>query len=270
MKKFIEDSFLKEERFIERKSLGQVKLVKKDILEKIARFAEQEDVVIEIGGGEGNLTELLSKKARLTICFEVDQRLKEKILEKIEFGLLLNMDFLSLPIHKIKDIEINNYKGDPQKIKEILNLTGKFKIVANIPFYISSRLIHKLISFDFFHLKGVHILVQREFSRKLCAKSGTEEYSAISAIANFFFDININFDVPRFYFRPIPKVHSSFISLIPKNIVLQEYEKIRDFINFTYNLFQRRKAKIGEKRIYQLTPQEIFDFFLYGEIEHPD
>lgn len=262
MKKLIEDFFLKEERFVERKSLGQVKLVKRDILEKIAGFAGPDDVVIEIGGGEGNLTELLSKRAKLIICFEVDQRLKEKILDKIEFGLLLNMDFLSLPIRKIKSIEINNYKGDPQKIKEILNLTEKFKIVANIPFYISSKLIHKILSLDFFNLKGVHILVQREFSRKLCAKPGTEEYSAISAISNFFFDIKINFDVPRFYFRPIPNVHSSFISLIPKNTSLQE-EKIRDFINFTYNLFQRKRAKIGEKRIYQITPQEIFNFFLY-------
>lgn len=261
MKNLLEEFFIKERKTIRRIFLGQIKLVKNDILEKISEFVDHDDIVIEIGGGEGNLTELLSKRAKMTICFEIDKRYKDKILEKIKFGIALNEDFLSIPIYKIKDLAITDYRGDLNEIKFILNSTDKFKIVANIPYYISSKLIHKLISFDFFHLKSVHILVQKEFAQKVCAKPGSQEYSAISAIANFFFDTKINFDVPRFYFRPTPKVHSSFLSLIPKKITLQE-NQINKFIDFIYALFQRRKRKIGGKRVYQLTPHEIFDFFL--------
>ncbi|MCX7734789.1 MAG: rRNA adenine N(6)-methyltransferase family protein [bacterium] len=249
-----------------RKSLGQIKLVKKESLEKIASFAERSDNVVEVGSGEGNLTELLSDKSNMVICFEIDRRLKEKILKKISFGILLIRDFLNFPLNKLKE-ETENFnseifvKGDIERIKKVLAETDKFKIVANIPYYISSRFIHKIIIEDFPLLKSIHILVQKEFAHKLCAKPGSYNYSAISAIANLFFETKIEFDVPRFYFRPVPKVHSSFISLKPKQVKPDILNRRNELIDFTYKLFKRRKKVFGNKRVFQLSPEEIADFF---------
>lgn len=253
-----------------RKSIGQVKLVKGEILKRISSFASENDTVIEIGGGEGDLTALLSKKSKLVISFEIDERFKEEILRRIDFGVVVVRDFLSVPVRSIAELLLSErpepfvfFKGDLNTIRDVVKQTPKFKIVANIPFYISSKLIHKLVTVDFPFLESVHILVQREFAKKIHAQPGSDEYSAISAIANFFFDIKINFDVPRFFFRPVPEVHSSFISLIPKRGLDESAVKnAQRFIEFAYVIMRKRKRLVGGKRAYQLSPQEIFDFSL--------
>lgn len=264
--------------YVERKSLGQIKLVKSSVLEKISDLAHKDDVVIEIGGGDGNLTELLSKKSKMVISFEIDERFKEELLEKLNYGAVIVADFLTIPIQNIKDMvedaEIGRklpvfFKGDPPEVIDVIRKSEKFKVIANIPFYISSRLIHKLITTDFSMLKEVHILVQKEFAQKICAQPGTEGYSAISAVTNLFFETRISFDAPRFYFRPVPKVHSSLLSLIPRPESEAYLQDAQAFLNFAYDIFRKRKRKVqGAKRIYQLSPQELFSFFLFKHKGH--
>ncbi len=260
------------EVLIPRKSLGQHKLIKKSILEKIGSFAKKDEVVLEIGGGEGNLTKILEKNSKLVICFEIDERKFNHLKKIIEFGVIVKADFLQVKleeIYKIYEKEKESViKGDEEKIKDILSHREKIKIVSNIPFHISSQLIHKIIT-EISVIKSVHLLTQYEFAEKISANVGDENYSALSCITRFFFEPKIEFTVPKFFFRPIPKVNAAFISLYPKEKKVELFyqdnnnaqQKILKFIDFCYQNFKRRKKLMGEKRVYQISPDEIFEEF---------
>jgi 16S rRNA (adenine1518-N6/adenine1519-N6)-dimethyltransferase len=259
---------------IPRKSLGQHKLVKKDILEKIGSFAHKDDMVVEIGGGEGNLTKILERNSKLVISFEIDDRMYEHLKKIIQFGVVVKKDFLQTRLDEIYKIYENNndtvcIKGDREKVRKILDQREKIKIVSNIPFYISSQLIHKIV-LEVFDIKSVHLLVQYEFAKKISAKEGDENYSAISCITRFFFEPKIEFVIPNFFFRPIPEVNGAFISLFTKenHIKLfyqddkeQGQKMILKFVDFCYRTFKRRKKLMSGKRVYQLSPYEVFEEF---------
>ncbi len=260
------------EVLIPRKSLGQHKLIKKSILEKIGSFAKNDEIVLEIGGGEGNLTKILERNSKLVICFEIDERNFNHLKKIIEFGVIIKSDFLQVKLEEIYKIYEKEkeavIKGDVEKVKEILSQREKIKIVSNIPFYISSQIIHKIIT-EIFVIKSVHLLTQYEFAEKISANEGDENYSAISCITRFFFEPKIEFIVPKFFFRPIPKVNAAFISLYPKEKKVEPFcqdnnnarKKILKFIDFCYQSFKRRKKLMGEKRVYQFSPDEIFEEF---------
>lgn len=259
--------------YITRKSLGQHKLVKHDILERISDFARDNDVVIEIGGGEGNLTELLAERSALVISFEPDMRYFELLEKKLSFGVAVCGDFLMFDLSDLPclvDGELSgdfkvSLRGEPAKIKDIIRRQGdRVKIVSNIPFYISSNVVHK-VALESYLLSSVHLLVQREFARKLIAHPGTSLYSAISCMTQFFFSVRIEFDIPPFFFRPKPKVFASFISLYPKRVNVEKFgrdkEVIAKFIDFIYKVFRRRRRQIDGTRAYMLSPEEVFALF---------
>ncbi len=256
---------------IHRKSLGQHTLNDRKILERISQFASSEDVIIEIGGGEGNLTELLSSRSRFIITFEIDQRYVSEISKKIIKGIIVLADFLEVNLHKLYDYITQHQqvfiKGVKEEELKDLLYHKKFKIISNIPFNISSHLIHKLILESFF-VESVHILIQKEFAKKLVAQPGSDLYSAISSLTQFFYRIKIEFDIPPWKFTPKPKVWGSFISLYPKseNLELfsaqsinQSITAIAKFINFTYEIFRGRKKLYCNKRVYKMSPEEIFE-----------
>lgn len=265
--------------------MGQNKLAKPEFLEKISSFATEEDVVIEIGGGEGNLTELLEENSLLTISFEPDERLFENLIKRVDFGIFIKKDFFEFEFEHLKnsqEMKKNNpdeviIKGDEAKIEQILKNQKSFKIISNIPFYISSQLIHRVV-LDIFYIKSVHILVQKEFAEKISAKEGEKIYSAISCITRFFYEPKIEFIIPNFFFIPRPEVHSAFISLYPKeksknlfNLgdIQNSKEMIAEFIDFTYSLFKRRKKAQDGKRVYELSPEEVFELFKKRKNQKP-
>ncbi|GEM_PF-894935 len=285
LKKIVELYIIPKRRIIPRKSMGQNKLAKPEFLEKISSFANEEDVVIEVGGGEGNLTELLEEKSILVISFEPDERLFENLIKRVDFGIFIKNDFFEFEFEHLKNIhemKKNNpdkviIKGDEAKIEQILKSQKTFKIVSNIPFYISSPLIHRII-LDIFYIKSVHILVQKEFAEKISAKEGEIIYSAISCITRFFYEPKIEFVIPNFFFIPRPEVHSAFISLYPKeeskNLfdlgdTKKSKEFIAEFIDFTYSLFKRRKKSQNGKRVYELSPEEVFELFKKRKNQKP-
>ncbi|GBD02970.1 Ribosomal RNA small subunit methyltransferase A [bacterium HR19] len=285
LKKIIELYIIPKRRIIPRKSMGQNKLAKPEFLEKISSFATEKDVVIEVGGGEGNLTELLEENSLLTISFEPDERLFENLIKRVDFGIFIKKDFFEFEFEQLKnpqEIKKNNpdeviIKGDEAKIEQILKNQKTFKIISNIPFYISSPLIHRIV-LDIFYIKSVHILVQKEFAEKISAKEGESIYSAISCITRFFYEPKIEFIIPNFFFIPRPEVHSAFISLYPKeeskNLfdlgdARKSKEMIAEFIDFTYSLFKRRKKAQDGKRVYELSPDEVFDLFKKRKNQKP-
>ena len=208
-----------------KKELGQHFLKDRNIAGKIARIGDikPRDNIWEIGPGRGILTkELLKEKGRIT-AFEIDEKLYP-ILEK-EFGENINL---------IKnDILKENWE---QLIPE-----GKFKIIANIPYQITSPLLMKMIDHQD-HIEKVVIMIQREVAERLRAKPSTKSYSFLSIKVQFYFQVKYEFTVKPHLFYPPPKVDSAVVSLIPqeKTPNVGNEEKFWRLVDITFR--SRRKT----------------------------
>jgi len=179
-----------------RKSLSQVFLFDRTALKRIASSVPlRGKTVLEIGAGEGVLTELLAArvgaKGRI-VALEIDRSLAEK-MEKHLKGL--------------KNVEVNFV--DALKFD-----FGGFKIIfGNLPYHISSRILFKIIESRF---STAVLCLQKEFAERLVAKPGEKEYSRLSVMSQNSCEIKILFEIPRFSFIPIPKVDSAVVLLEAK------------------------------------------------------
>lgn len=185
--------------FIFKKNYGQNFLRDKSVLNKIYELNKvtPKDLIIEIGPGDGALTKkLLNYNCRL-ICFEIDFSLKE-YLDKIESKNLLVIyeDFLSYDIKKLlKDYDYNN-----------------LYIIANIPYYITSPIIQRVVELNKYISKAV-LMVQKEVAQRICAKNGTREFGLLSVKTQIEYNTSVEFIVKKESFYPIPLVDSAIISL---------------------------------------------------------
>lgn len=232
---------LKETRFLMKKygitankSLGQNFLVDEEVISNTIKSAEinKNDLVIEIGPGLGTLTNELAKKAGKVICVELDKRMV-KILEE-RFLLFDNVKIINEDILKV----------DLNKVIEE-NKMEKTKIVANLPYYITTPIIMKLLegkaNFD-----SITVMVQKEVADRLCAKTGTREAGAITYAVEYYSKATKLFTVPNTSFIPEPNVESAVINLEVKNTKneeVQDEEKLFKIIKYAF--MQRRKTLIN-------------------------
>ncbi len=167
-----------------------------NVLEKIMEVSgvTENDEILEIGPGEGALTELLLKKAKKVNCVEIDTDL-EKILRK-KFD---------------KNPKFNLNMGDilETELEKIIN--ENTKVVANIPYYITSPIINKLIEHRD-KINEVYLMVQKEVGERVCASSGKER-SVLTLAIEYFGEASYLFTIPKEFFTPIPKIDSGFISI---------------------------------------------------------
>jgi len=185
-------------KIIPKKSLGQNFLVNKGVVQKILNAAEitNSDLVLEIGTGKGGLTEELRKKANRVIAIEKDHRLINDL--KNTFREFSNVEI----------IEDDVLKFDPYSIIHI-----PYKIVANIPYYITSHLL-KTIFEKWPMPELVVLMVQKEVAQRIVAKP--PEMNLLALSVQFFAEPKIISYVSRGSFRPIPKVDSAIIRLVPR------------------------------------------------------
>ncbi len=201
------------------KSLGQHWLKDPVILDKIVDLAElsKKDNVLEIGPGTGNLTLKLIKKCHV-IAVEVDPVLSQMLIDL-----------------KLEDFEIYNesiLKFDFSKLPK------EYKIVANIPYYLTSNLIRILADLDNKPAKTI-LLVQKEIAERLSA--GPKDYSVLGLIAQYYFNVYKGPFVRRDLFEPIPKVDSMIVILEPKkNLPLNKSD--------SQKLFKLIKVAFSSKR----------------------
>ncbi|BDR56352.1 16S rRNA (adenine(1518)-N(6)/adenine(1519)-N(6))-dimethyltransferase RsmA [Xylocopilactobacillus apis] len=190
-------------KFKTKKSLGQNFLESSQTIEKIIKLANltSDSDVIEIGVGSANLTTYLAQSAKRVLGFEIDTSLMP-ILERklndfpnvyITFGDVLKLD--------LKE-EINS------KLANFENLT----VVANIPYYITSPIIHLLLESGI-SFKNIILMVQKEVAQRITAKPNTSEYSTLSIYVQEFCDPKLEFIVDKSNFSPAPKVDSAMITL---------------------------------------------------------
>lgn len=188
------------DKFEFKKSLGQNFMKDENVIDKIVDSAklDKDTLMIEIGPGAGSLSKKTIPLAGFSILYEIDNRLKEILNEnlcmydnyKIIFGDFLEQDVAN-------DIKNYDYK--------------KVYVVANLPYYITTPIITKLMN-DILPDKII-ILIQDEVANRLSANVGTKDYGMISVLLGSRYDIKKLFKVSRNCFVPVPNVDSAVISL---------------------------------------------------------
>lgn len=179
--------------------LGQHFLNNPDIVDKIVESAniQKEDIVLEIGPGEGILTEKLAQKAQKIITIELDRKLENALLDK--FKNQANLEIIFDDILKI---------NLPQILKE-RNITS-YKLVANIPYYITSKIIRLFLETKT-QPQEIILMIQKEVAQRITAPKGS--MSKLSASVQYYAQTEILFDVHRDNFDPPPEVDSSVIKI---------------------------------------------------------
>ena len=188
--------------FVFQKKFGQNFLIDTHVLDKIISAAEitKEDFVLEIGPGIGTMTQYLACAAREVVAVEIDKALipiLEDTLQDYSNVTVLNEDILKVDIKKLAD-EHNN--GKP------------IKVVANLPYYITTPLIMGLFEGDV-PIESITVMVQKEVADRMQVGPGTKEYGALSLAVQYYAEPYIVANVPPNCFMPRPKVGSAVIRL---------------------------------------------------------
>ena len=222
-----------------RRLLGQHVLIDSNLLRSIADYAEldRNDVVFEIGTGNGNLTAELCKRAKSVISCEVDEDLSKKAqnsLSKYNNLLLVN--------------------GDGFKTDHDFDV-----FVSNLPYSKSRTAVEWLAVRDF---DRAIVMVQKEFAAKLLANNGNS-YRAVSALAQYCFDIEPLMQVGKNSFSPKPKVDSVVLKMIKRRKVGREViRELKHLFSFRGRKVRSAARKLGisesfsDKRVERLSPEE--------------
>ena len=188
-----------------KKKFGQNFLKDINIVKKIVRSAEidEKSLVIEVGPGGGIMTRELSLVADNVLAYEIDEELKEEHAKRLgdrDNITILFQDFLESDI--VKDVEKYDY--------------NKLYFVSNVPYYITTPIILKLIESGL-SFEKIIMMVQKEVGDRFSTKSGNKEYGSITVLLNYFYNIKKEFFVSRKQFVPEPNVDSVIISFSEKN-----------------------------------------------------
>lgn len=212
------ENILEETRYIMKKynikankSLGQNFLISQSVVEKIVESSNisKNDLIIEVGPGLGTLTKYLLEKAKKVICVELDKKMI-KILED-RFKLYNNFELINQDILKV-DLQ-DMIKEEKQK-----NSIDNVKIVANLPYYITTPIIMKLLEEEL-DLESITVMIQKEVADRLTAIPGEKNTGAITHTVYYYATSEKILEVPNDSFIPEPEVTSEVIKLNIRNAV---------------------------------------------------
>ena len=204
------------------KRLGQNFLFDEQSLQTIASEVTSEDTVIEIGPGLGTLTAILAEKASKVIAVELDSNMVQ-ILED-RFKLYNNVQIIQDDILHV----------------DIDKIAPKAKIVANLPYYITTSIITKLLNTN---IKDITILIQKEVAERICAEPGTKKVGAITYFVKYYADSKIVANVPKECFIPSPEVESAVVKITKRNEKAVKVNNEKLFFDIIrINFTQRRKT----------------------------
>ncbi|MFA5150561.1 MAG: 16S rRNA (adenine(1518)-N(6)/adenine(1519)-N(6))-dimethyltransferase RsmA [Candidatus Omnitrophota bacterium] len=234
-----------------KKSLGQNFLADQNIRNKIIASLElkENDVVLEIGSGKGELTQAIAQRASKVFGLEIDKRLHNFLTSAFaDTGRnteIINKDILKLDIAKF--LKENKIKG-------------RIKVFGNIPYYISSPIIEHLLKFRD-RIEAIFITVQKEFAARVEAVPGSKAYGSFSCFTQYYTCPRIIFNISRNCFKPAPKVDSSFLELkIRKEpaVCVKDEELFFKIIRGAFN--QRRKT-LRNSLEEIVSPDTLNEFF---------
>lgn len=229
---------MKKYRIKANKSLGQNFLINETVVEKIVESSQisKDDLVIEIGPGLGTLTKYLLEKAQKVICIELDKKMI-KIL-KDRFSLYENFDIINNDVLKVNLKELINEEKSKSSIKNV-------KIVANLPYYITTPIIMKLLE-EKLDLESITVMIQKEVADRLIAIPGEKETGAITYSVYYYATSEEILEVPNNAFIPEPEVTSKVIKLnIRKQAPVEVKSRKVMFKIIKCAFLQRRKTLLN-------------------------
>lgn len=215
------------------KKFGQNFLIDTHVLEKIIRAANitKDDFIVEIGPGIGTMTQYLCEAAREVVAVEIDKNLipilENDTLAAYDNVTVINQDILKLDLNKLVE-ERNN--GKP------------VKVVANLPYYITTPIIMGLFEKDT-PIENITVMVQKEVADRMQVGPGTKDYGALSLAVQFYAEPYIVANVPPNCFMPRPNVGSAVIQLTKhkdKPVKVKDEKLMFQLIRASFN--QRRKT----------------------------
>ena len=230
-----------------RKKWGQNFLTDSNLLDRIVRTVEpqENDNFLEIGPGDGSLTELIFPKVKKMVVVEIDTLLIKhlSIRSDLDGLLIIHGDIL---LQDIEDLPIEE----------------PVRIVGNIPYNITSSIIFWLIEqLDFWD--DAFIMMQKEVAQRLTANIGTKEYSRISVVVGAYLDMEMCFKIPPDVFIPKPKVESAIIRFTKKSspiVADNQYVKFNKIVKMAFS--KRRKMLRNSLNDFDIpvSVQEEIDF----------
>ncbi len=216
-----------------KKNLSQNFLNDNNLAERLAKYAGifSSETILEIGPGYGIITRALCERARKVIAVEKDEKLCDRLAEK------------NFPNTEIVNMDILDF-----------DFSQADKIVANIPFKISSAILEKI----FESKKPAVLILQKEFAERLIAKAGERNYSKLSVAANYFCECKILEKVSAKKFKPAPAVDAAVVKIFPKE---PPFEANENFWKIVDALFRHKKkivrAALRDEKIKIELPKEL-------------
>ncbi|KZL90005.1 16S rRNA (adenine(1518)-N(6)/adenine(1519)-N(6))-dimethyltransferase RsmA [Clostridium magnum] len=236
------------------KSLGQNFLIDNSVLQDIVESADvgENDVVIEIGPGVGTLTRELLKKAKKVYAIELDSDLLPILTEELK--------------------EFNNFElihKDALKVdfNEIIGEEKSVKVVANLPYYVTTPIIAKLLT-EKYNFKSLTIMIQKEVGERISSAPNCKEYGSISLLVQYYCDVQVVRKVSATAFLPRPKVESIVIRL---DKLSEPKVKVKDenlFFKIIRNSFNmRRKTLWNALKSLNLSKENMEVAFMKASID---
>lgn len=219
-----------------KKSLGQNFLIDTNILRRIVDFADlgENSGAIEIGPGIGALTEQLARSSKKVVAFEIDQRLLPILAETLS------------PYENVKVIHKDVLEADVQTVmaEEFTNIDD-IMVVANLPYYVTTPIIMKLLE-DQLPIRGIVCMLQKEVADRISASPGTKEYGSLSIAVQYYTKAETVMIVPKTVFVPQPNVDSAVIRLTKRDKPAVTVKDENFFFQVTRSSFaQRRKTLLN-------------------------
>jgi 16S rRNA (adenine1518-N6/adenine1519-N6)-dimethyltransferase len=218
-----------------RKKFGQHFLFDKNILRKILKCSDvtEDDTVVEIGPGLGTFTRVIAERARKVIAIEFDKKLIDRLNESVASCSnveIIRADALKFPYESIK---------------------GHFKVVANIPYYITTPLLFKLLEYRD-TIPTMTLLMQKEVANRVVASSGSSDYGVLSISAQLYARPVLKFQVSRKVFSPPPDVDSAVVHFEVSPVPLFNIQDVPLFTAIVRAAFsQRRKTIINSLKKFE-------------------
>ena len=221
------------------KNLGQNFLIDDNVLQDIVDGAEigNDDLVIEIGPGLGSLTKILLEKAKKVICIELDKKMVKILCER--FSIYNNLEIINEDVLRIDLNElIKNEREEDNNLKNV-------KIVANLPYYITTPIIMKLVENDL-DIESITVMIQKEVAERLIAIPGSKETGAITYTIFYYCESKKIREVENTCFIPEPEVTSEVISLKLRNSPAVQVKDKKVMFNIIKSAYmQRRKTLLN-------------------------
>lgn len=188
-----------------KKKFGQNFIVDENVIDKIISNAgiDSDTLVIEIGPGAGSLTYKLCGVAGRVLCYEIDSSLKDILSSNLSSFSNVDVKYIDfLEADVLSDLKSYNF--------------SKVYVVANLPYYITTPIIVKIIE-DKLPVDKIVVMVQKEVGDRFKAKPGSKDYGSLSVYLNYYFDVNKLMDISRNIFIPKPNVDSIIVEFKRKS-----------------------------------------------------